>query len=41
VPLPVANELEVQAFASLFGTQDQREGMGAFLQKRKAEIRGA
>lgn len=40
VPLPVANELEAQAFASLFGTEDQKEGMGAFLAKRKAAFTG-
>jgi enoyl-CoA hydratase len=34
VPLPVANELEATAFATLFGTSDQREGMKAFLEKR-------
>src|SRR5262249_30491995 len=41
VPLPVANELEAQAFASLFGSKDQREGMKAFLEKRKASFEGA
>jgi enoyl-CoA hydratase len=41
VPLAVANELEVQAFAALFGTEDQREGMTAFLEKRKASFKGA
>lgn len=41
VPLATANELEAQAFASLFGSRDQREGMGAFLQKRKAEFSGS
>ena len=40
VPLPVANELEAQAFASLFGSGDQREGMKAFLEKRKATFEG-
>jgi enoyl-CoA hydratase len=34
VPLATANELEVQAFGALFGSQDQREGMKAFLEKR-------
>jgi enoyl-CoA hydratase len=33
--LTAANELEAQAFAGLFGTEDQREGMRAFLEKRK------
>src|SRR5512140_2145103 len=32
VPLPIANELEAQAFAALFGSSDQREGMKAFLE---------
>ncbi len=40
VALNVANELEAQAFAGLFGSHDQREGMGAFLEKRKAAFRG-
>jgi len=35
-----ANELEAQAFAMLFGTADQKEGMKAFMEKRKAEFRG-
>ncbi|MDP3279370.1 MAG: enoyl-CoA hydratase-related protein [Deltaproteobacteria bacterium] len=30
VPLPVANELEVQAFGLCFGTEDQKSGMRAF-----------
>ena len=41
VPLPTANELEATAFAALFGTTDQREGMKAFLEKRAGEVRGA
>ena len=41
VPLSVANELEAQAFASLFGTADQKEGMAAFLAKRAPEFKGA
>jgi len=40
VPLATANELEAQAFASLFGSADQREGMGAFLEKRVAQFKG-
>jgi enoyl-CoA hydratase len=38
--LSSANELEVGAFAALFGTQDQREGMRAFLEKRAATFEG-
>lgn len=38
--LDAANELEAQAFASLFGSNDQREGMRAFLSKKKAEFTG-
>lgn len=41
VPLAVANELEAQAFSALFGSLDQREGMKAFLEKRKATFTGA
>ena len=40
VPLSVANELEAQAFGSLFGSNDQREGMAAFLEKRSATFQG-
>jgi enoyl-CoA hydratase len=40
VPLDVANALETQAFAMLFGTDDRREGMKAFLEKRKADFKG-
>jgi enoyl-CoA hydratase len=40
VPLPTANELEATAFAALFGTADQREGMRAFLEKRGAKFEG-
>ncbi len=38
--LDVATELESQAFAQLFGTKDQREGMKAFLEKRTATFEG-
>jgi enoyl-CoA hydratase len=40
VPLATANELELQAFSALFGSDDQREGMGAFLEKRAAAFTG-
>lgn len=35
-----ANELEIDAFAQLFASQDQREGMAAFLAKRPAAFKG-
>ncbi len=37
--LPSANELEAQAFAVLFGTEDQKEGMAAFVGKRAAAFK--
>ncbi len=40
MPLPDANILEQQAFAGLFSTADQREGMAAFLAKRPPEFTG-
>ena len=40
VPLDVANALETQSFAMLFGTDDRAEGMKAFLEKRKAAFTG-
>jgi enoyl-CoA hydratase len=40
VPLDVANALETQSFAMLFGTQDRAEGMKAFVEKRKATFTG-
>lgn len=40
VPLDVANALETQSFAMLFGTKDRSEGMKAFLEKRKAAFTG-
>jgi enoyl-CoA hydratase len=36
LPLEAALELERQAFAGLFGTADQQEGMRAFIEKRAA-----
>lgn len=39
--LASACELEVQAFAHLFGTEDQREGMRAFIEKRTAKFTGS
>lgn len=38
--LRAANELERQAFSLLFGTSDQKEGMKAFVEKRKASFTG-
>ena len=40
LPLPDANLREVEAFAGLFATTDQREGMAAFLGKRKPAFTG-
>jgi enoyl-CoA hydratase len=40
VPLATANELEATAFAAMFGTADQREGMRAFLEKRPPRFEG-
>ena len=40
VSLDVANALEQQSFAMLFGTKDQAEGMKAFVEKRKAAFTG-
>jgi enoyl-CoA hydratase/carnithine racemase len=38
--LASAMELEATSFAALFGTQDQQEGMLAFLEKRTAKFEG-
>jgi enoyl-CoA hydratase len=40
IDLVAANELEAQAFSALFGTEDQRAGMKAFLDKTKAVFTG-
>lgn len=39
-PLAAANILERQSFAGLFATDDQKEGMRAFLNKRDPDFRG-
>jgi enoyl-CoA hydratase len=40
LPLPAGNDLEAELFALLFATQDQKEGMKAFLAKRPANFEG-
>ena len=38
--LPAGNDYEAELFALLFATQDQKEGMHAFLEKRPAKFEG-
>jgi enoyl-CoA hydratase len=38
--LPDANKLEIEGFAALFESTDQKEGMAAFLEKRAAAFKG-
>jgi enoyl-CoA hydratase len=38
--LPAGNDYEAELFALLFATQDQKEGMRAFLEKRPAKFEG-
>ena len=40
VALPAANQLEAEAFGVLFGSEDQKAGMKAFLEKAKATFTG-
>lgn len=40
LPLEAANQLEIEAFAKLFDSQDQSEGMNAFVEKRPAKFEG-
>ncbi|MFA5944626.1 MAG: enoyl-CoA hydratase-related protein [Candidatus Thermoplasmatota archaeon] len=40
LPLPQALDLEAKAFGDSFATHDQKEGMKAFLEKRKAAFSG-
>ena len=41
LPLEAGNSLERNAFAVLFGSADQKEGMAAFLAKRPPAFKGA
>jgi enoyl-CoA hydratase len=39
-PLDAALALERKAFQLLFATEDQKEGMRAFIEKRRPEFKG-
>ncbi len=39
IPLSAACQMEIETFASMFKTEDQSEGMRAFLEKRPANFR--
>jgi enoyl-CoA hydratase/carnithine racemase len=38
--MPTALEFELREFLLLFGSEDQTEGMNAFLEKREAKFTG-
>ena len=40
-PLNVALSYEIEATIALFGTEDAKEGLSAFVEKREPKFRGA